>query len=376
MFKLIVHRIKSNFLHYFLIFIGYVAALVIISFGVNFVSLSKNNTVDQTNGEINHQRIVSINIDDSNSINYDELANILKKYSKTTSIRIDELSEEISKDGEVWSCELKPMIFNETPEWIPKITKGRYLNAEESSSKARIAVVGAGLIANELATNDSIQIDGENFNVIGITGEANDGSNYAGSIFIPLESLPDKKKKEIKTIQVCLLKNSGDPQNEMKSLIDDLNKLSHISLTEVNTSGQLSDFYMKFSVTIFVESLIILVSIGNMSILIFYLMLKTKKSILISIALGATKKIIWSQIFIELLLISVCSIIFATVFTNALIPFVKSNFTMIFNIQNLQFSNFNIIVASLVTIIMSFFISIISLRKFFKLNLVTELKGE
>ncbi|GCD10478.1 ABC transporter permease [Clostridium tagluense] len=379
MFKLISSRIKSNFLHYFLVFIAYVTVLLVISFGVYFVNLSKNMTLDWTNGEINHQKLISVNISNSNSIDYDKLVNVLKKYSKTIAIRINGLTETIPSNGAEWQVQLQPVLFTQNPEWIPKINKGRYIKPDESCSKSKIAVIGAGVVANKLTNklDNTIVIGGEKFNVIGVVGKLTENyTNYLGSVFIPLESLPDKNKKEIKTIEIYLLKNNGNPKNEMKALLVDLNKLSNVNVSEVDMNGQLSDFYNKLSITIFAGCLIILISVGNISILIFYLMLKTKKCILISIALGATKKLIWKQIFIELILISVCSIISASIFTNLLTPFIKQNFTMILNIKELQFSSFNIIVPSLATIVMSFLISIMSVRKFFRLNLITELKGE
>jgi len=378
MFKLISSRIKSNFSHYFLLFIAYVTVLIAISFGFNFVNLSKIMTLDFTNGEISHQKLISVNINEPNNINYDQLASILKKYSIIVAVRIEGLTEKIpsSNGGNDSIIQLQPVIFTDTPEWIPKIDQGRYLKPDESCSKAKIAVIGAGVV--KVNPNKDIEIGGEKFSIIGVVGKLSTGSDstYLGSIFIPLESLPLKNKNEIKTIGIYLLKNNKNPKNEMKALLDDLSKLPNIQVSEADMSGQLSGFYNKLSITIFVGCLIILISIGNISILIYYLMLKTKKSILISIALGATKKIIWQQVFIELILISLCSIISASILANLLTPFVKQNFTIISNIKELQFSNFNIIVTSLATVVMSFFISIISVEKFFHLNLITELKGE
>ncbi|MBZ9609186.1 ABC transporter permease [Clostridium estertheticum] len=377
MFKLISRKIKSNLFHYFLIYIGYFSALLVISFGFTFLKCSKDMTVDYTNGNIKHQQLISVNINnDSNEIDYDNLTNILKKYSKITSIRIDGLIGEKTVDNKIFEIPIQPVIFNETPEWIPTIVHGRYLNSNESKSKAKIAVIGKGVETNKISENNYINLGGGKFKIIGTVGKLSNYSNYLGSVFIPLESLPDKMKKNIKTIQIYLFKNNNNCKNEMNEILNDVNMLPNIKATQVEIGEDLSQFYTNVSITTFVSCLIVLVSVSNIIILVFYLMLKNKKNILISIALGANRKIIWEQIFIELMLVSLCAIISAFIAANLLIPFVKNNFTHILNIQDIQFSYLNIIVTSLTTLIMSFLISIISVKKFFKLNLITELKGE
>ncbi|RXM73596.1 ABC transporter permease [Clostridium tetani] len=376
MFKLVLRKIRSNFTHYFLIFIGYFSALLVILFGFIFLKCSKDMTIDYTNGKIEHQRLISVNVNDSNNMDYNNLINVLKKHSKTTSIRIDGLIEEVPINEKIFEVPIQPVIFSETPEWIPQITNGRYLNPMESSSKAKIAVIGKGVELNKLSKNNYINLCGEKFKIIGIAGKKSNFSNYLGSVFIPLESLPDKMKNNIKTIQIYLLKNNNSPEKEMNKILNDLNKLSNIKATQVEIRDNLSEFYSTLSITVFVSCLIILVSVSNISILIFYLMLKNKKNILISIALGANRKMIWKQIFIELMLVSLCAIISALIVVHLLIPFVKDNFTHILNVENIQFSYFNIIATSLAPIIMSFLISIISVKKFFNLDLTMELKGE
>ncbi|CDI50472.1 putative ABC transporter-associated permease [Clostridium tetani 12124569] len=277
MFKLVLRKIRSNFTHYFLIFIGYFSALLVILFGFIFLKCSKDMNIDYTNGKIEHQKLISVNVNDSNNIDYDNLANILKKYSKTISVRIDGLIEETSINEKIFEIPIQPVIFSETPEWIPQITNGRYLNPRESSSKAKIAVIGKGVELNKLSENNYINLCGEKFKIIGIAGKKSNFSNYLGSVFIPLESLPDKMKNNIKTIQIYLLKNNNNPENEMNKILNDLNKLSNIKATQVEIMDNLSEFYSTLSITVFVSCLIILVSVSNISILIFYLMLKTKK---------------------------------------------------------------------------------------------------
>ncbi|MGH4122739.1 MAG: ABC transporter permease [Clostridium sp.] len=377
MFKLILRKIKSNFFHYFLIYIGYFSAILVISFGFTFLKCSKDINIDYTNGKLSHQQLITVNINkDLNNIYYDKLTNILKKHSKTIAIRIDGLMAEKAGGGGVWQIPIQPVLFDETPEWIPTITRGRYLNPHESKSKAKIAVIGTGVEANKISENNYINLGGEKFEIIGTAGKLRNFSNYLGSVFIPLESLPDKMKKNIKTINIYLLKNNDNCKNEMNEILNDVNKLPNIKAAQVEIGENLSQFYTTVSITTVVSCLIILVSVSNIIILVFYLMLKNKKNILISIALGANRKIIWKQIFIELILVSLCAIVSAFIVANLLTPFVKNNFTNILNIQDMQFSYLNIIVTSLATVIMSFLISIISVKKFFKLNLITELKGE
>ncbi|KEI09685.1 ABC transporter permease [Clostridium sp. K25] len=376
MFKLILRRIKNNFCYYFLIYIAYFSTLLVVSFSFSFLKCSKDMNIDYTNGKTNHQQLIDIKIKDSNSINYDILSNILKKYSKALSIRVDGLMEDKPVGENIFEVPIQPVIFNETPEWIPKITHGRYLTPDESKSKTKFAVIGKGVELNKISENNYINLGGEKFKVIGTVGKVSNFSNYLGSVFIPLESLPDKMKKNIHTLRIYLLKNNANPKNEMNEILNELNKLTNINATPTEVGNDLDQFYSTLAITIFVSCLIVLVSISNILVLVFYLMLKTKKNILISIALGANRKIIWKQIFIELILVSLCATLSALIVGTLLIPFVKNNFTHILNIENIQFNYFNIIITSLITIIMSYLISVISVKKFFRLNLITELKGE
>nr|WP_307906183.1 FtsX-like permease family protein [Clostridium botulinum] len=150
----------------------------------------------------------------------------------------------------------------------------------------------------------------------------------------------------------------------MNEILNELNKLTNINATPTEVGNDLDQFYSTLAITIFVSCLIVLVSISNILVLVFYLMLKTKKNILISIALGANRKIIWKQIFIELILVSLCATLSALIVGTLLIPFVKNNFTHILNIENIQFNYFNIIITSLITMIMSYLISVISVKSF------------
>ncbi|KHO31508.1 ABC transporter permease, partial (plasmid) [Clostridium tetani] len=144
---------------------------------------------------------------------------------------------------------IQPVIFSETPEWIPQITYGRYLNPNESSSKAKIAVIGKGIELNKLSENNYVNLCGEKFKIIGVAGKKSNFSNYLGSVFIPLESLPDKMKNNIKTIQIYLLKNNNNPENEMNEILNDLNKLSNIKASKVEIRDNLSEFYSTLSIT-------------------------------------------------------------------------------------------------------------------------------
>ncbi|WP_347455321.1 FtsX-like permease family protein, partial [Clostridium novyi] len=93
----------------------------------------------------------------------------------------------------------------------------------------------------------------------------------------------------------------------MNEILNEFNKLPNIVATQTEITNNLDQFYSTLAITVFVGCLIVLVSISNILVLVFYLMLKTKKNILISIALGANRKIIWKQIFIELILVSLCA---------------------------------------------------------------------
>ncbi|WP_125154793.1 ABC transporter permease [Clostridium rectalis] len=376
MLRLVLKKIKRNFSYYLLIFIGYFSALLVISVGFVFLKSSKDMTIEYTFGKIEHQRLISINVSKPNSTNYDTLVNVLKKYSKTTSIRINGLIEKVSMDEKIFEVPVQPIVFSKTPEWIPEILSGRYLYPNESSSKAKIAVIGKGVENNKLSKNNYINLGKEKFKVVGKVGGRSKFSNYLGSVFIPLESLPDKMKENIEAISVYLLKNSDNPEKEMNEILDDLNKLSNIKAKEVEIKNNLSEFHNTLLMTTLVSCLIILVAVGNISILIFYLMLKNKKNISISIALGANRKMIWKQIFMELMLVSVCAIVCSIAAINLLTPFAKDNLTDILNIKDIEFSYLTILVASIVTMLMSFLISIISVKKFFNLNLTMELKGE
>ncbi|WP_231165437.1 FtsX-like permease family protein [Clostridium botulinum] len=376
LFKLVLRRMKSNLFYYFLTYIAYFSALLVILFGFSFLKCSKERILDFTNGKAEHQRLINVDINGSNYIDYDKLTNILKKYSKTTAIRIDGLAMDVPKDDGIYEVPIKMVMFDKIPEWTPPIGRGTYLSPRQSKSKAKIAVIGKGVELNRISENSHVSLGEEKFKIVGVTCKKDNFSNYLGSIFIPLESLPSKMKKCIKTMNIYLLKNNGSPENEMNEILNELNKLPNINATEREVNRYLNVFCSTLATTTVVTFLIILVAVSNTIVLVFYLMLKNKKNILINIALGANKKIIWKQLFIELMVISLVSIISASLVGILLMPFVKNNFTHILNIKAIQFNYFNIIATFSSAVIMSFLISIISVKIFFKLNLTAELKGE
>lgn len=377
MYNLIVKRIKTNWIYYFLVLIGYVFSLLVISFGISFIKCSKEMSIEYTFGNINHKRVITATASESKKINYEKLVNILNKYAKNTSINLRGIVIEKPIDGRKFIVPIETVVFNETPEWIPKVVKGRYFNNKESMVKKNVAVVGTGIFLNGmLEKNGNVKIGDVEFKVIGQVGRLKDFSNYLGTIFIPASSLPDVLKNNLSSIEISMLKNNEYPKEEMINLSNDLKSILNLNVTEKEIKNGLSEFYTTLSTNTFVSFLILLVSVTNISVLIFYLMLKNKKNFIVSIALGAYKKIIWLQVFCELLVVSLCSVVIVTIGNRLLIPFVKSNLTNILNIESLTFNSFNIGISLLVSVLMSLLISTLSVRKFFKLDLITELKGE
>ncbi|WP_196247237.1 ABC transporter permease [Clostridium novyi] len=196
MLNLIFKKIKNNFSYYFLIYIAYFSSMLVILFGFSFLKCSKDINIDYTNGKISHQRLIDVKVKDSSSINYDILSNILRKYSKTISIRIDGLIEDKSINENIFEVPIQLVIFNETPEWIPEIIHGRYLTPNESKSKTKFAVIGKGVELNKICEHNYINLGKEKFKIIGVVGKTSKFPNYLGSVFIPLESLPNKMKKK------------------------------------------------------------------------------------------------------------------------------------------------------------------------------------
>lgn len=378
MLNLILKELKNNKLYYFFILMGYVSAILVVSFSISFIKISEDITLDFSEGYIKNQRILNVSNQDK-ALTIDPIIEIAKNFSKNNTITISGFSYETIKDielGEVWIIPIQLVAFKEKPSWIPKIINGNYFSYEESNSNKNIAVVGSGIIKNNISSKSNITIGENNYTIIGNAGKLEDCSDYLGTIFLPINSLPNELKNNVKTIEIKIDNNNGNANKEAELLEKELctNLKVNVELYKPLNSGT------RLLKSIAINSTIIIttcaVAIVNILIMLGYMLIRNKKKLTISIALGLNKKLLVTQIFYILMIISSIASIFALIIQQIMTPIVKSNLNKILNISELSIYSLNIVIILLIIIMLNLIISIISINKIYKEDLSKELKND
>lgn len=377
MSTLILTNLKNNKLYYFLILLGYIATIFTISLSTSLVNISKDITVDFNQGDLNKQRIIEVSSD--KDINIDEIIGIVKEFRSDNAITIRGISyrKVIDEDNdESWTVPVELIAFNEKPSWIPIISDGRYFLPEESMGNDRIAVVGTGVILNKIGSKNEIDILGDKFKVIGNVGEVRELSDYLGTVFLPINCLPSSLKDDIKLLEIKLYNDNGNIDEQKEMLFEKLTTNSDWYIEEVKVSSNNQEYYRQLSKSGVLSLLISIIAIANISTLIYFIVSKNRKNLIISIAMGMSKRILIKQLFYTLMILAVISGGISLIIQYATIPLIKSNLTRMLNISNFQINSMNIIVSMIAIIVISLVISMISVKSIYKEDLSKELKND
>ncbi|AOR24436.1 ABC transporter permease [Clostridium taeniosporum] len=377
MLTLILKNLKNNKIYYFLILLGYVATIFTMSISASLIKISKDITIDFNQGDLNKQRIIEVNSD--KNIDIDKIIEVTRKFSIDNAITISGISyrKVIDKySDESWIVPVELVTFNEIPSWIPKVVEGQYFLPEQSKGNKKIAVVGTGVILNGIGNESQIDILGEKFNVIGSVGKIQDFSDYLGTVFLPINCLPNQLKNNIKTIKIKLYNDNGTIEQQKELLLNELRTNSELYVNEIDVLSNNEEYYSQLCRNGILTLLIWIIAIANISTLIYFMISKNRRNLVVSIAMGMSDRILIKQLFYTLMILSIFSSLIALIMQYMLIPLLKNNLTRVLNISQIRISSLNIIIVLVGIIIISLIIAILSVRSIYKEDLSKELKND
>lgn len=379
--KYLLNKIKKNFYGYALIVIGYIVSIIVISLCISLTKNAIKLSIDNNCGKAEHQEILQLKSE--NEINYNKLTKLLEGNLSSVRVEIDDIEDHFNLNNTYpTQVFIIPFAYNKKPEWMPNQLKGRFFSARESVSNDKIAVIGNRLaeqyFPEGVTENSYIKLDGEDYKVIGIIGREELGVvDYGRNIYIPLETLPEKYKKDLKTVSINLLANGKSPSRLKINFTKQLKELDKdINISELKIEPDLSKIYLSVGTTLAVSFIVLFTAITNMANFSTWQVLKRKREISISKVLGASNKVLGKEIFIEAIVLSFVSSIIALVLQINLTPLIIKLLSAKFMINNINVSIYNWFIGIGVGIVISVLSSIISLKAVIRLNPAQEIKLE
>lgn len=287
-------------------------------------------------------------------------------------IKVDDLIGKLSNDSLIMTNYMydiyngNALYINNKSIDIPVI-KGRFLTSDDVKQNKRYIVIGKNIKKALAIDTNYININGSNFEIIGILGYNNRSSYLDDQFYICFTGLYDKNLK---------LRNLGNSfiVDSNKSTIDNLKsstanlfsktELVHQTLTE-NTQDSSSRITSAAMVTLVI--ICMLINVINSSL---YYVENKKKEFAIRKLLGGTNKQIAIKILFEYEIIATLSFIVAQIIYIAIVKSEKFH-SFIGDRLFLKVS----ILSFLVIVLISALLSLISIRKSLKLQPAEILRG-
>ncbi|MGL5614636.1 MAG: FtsX-like permease family protein [Sarcina sp.] len=257
---------------------------------------------------------------------------------------------------------------------------GEFYTKEQIKNKEKVVLLGKN-IANKYSKkiNDSINIDKENYKIIGIVGYQNKKSVFDDSIFTPITAISEMEKNVFGSIPYKNFYISGKEKYQTIELNDLINilkekdeKVDLLIAKELDkTENGVSDsIYMNLGMVLIVIAITVF-AILNI-ILINYFWIKDRRfEIGIRKAFGIKNKYIILLLLSEILSIMIVSSLL-TIIINLLISIIVNKWYE----YNLYFNIYNILAIIIFNILISIVISIVPIIKAIKIEPIEIVKGE
>lgn len=266
-------------------------------------------------------------------------------------IGLDEINNSIfSKIDGIESIPIKRVIINEkkSSELIGISSNDDFdlnvniLNGEKFSyadfSKKRVLI--GKLLESEtfkIGEKQYINIENEDYEVIGIMGSENLNSPYDLSIYIPINSLPQKiKASSSKSFAFSIYNTNEESVRTVLEKLDFNDGYSIIKEKQASFSDIFMENYQYNIKNIITLTMTIIIALINMLISSNIWMESQKYSISIKKALGASNKQINLEFFLLILVLSIISSIISIIFQSIFSSFIWNLFFIDITISNIE----------------------------------------
>lgn len=380
---LTLKRIKSNISGYILLSVGYIISILVISICFSFSKNVVKLSLDDTHGISSHQSNIIVR-SDKNLINYSDIVSIASKYSNSAKLEINEIQDRLPmpKNDIGMEVYVVPVIYKNKPEWLPNILSGRFLTGSESCKDEKKAVIGVIVASvyfpDGINDHSYITLGNDKYKVIGIVGRDNDwGLDYERNIYIPLNTLPDKYKENLKEININILTEKNLIKRIQNNMINDISKsLKDLQVSYAVINPYLNNVYMSLGTMIIISVIILVVAVINIISFSTFVIMRRRREFAISKLLGATEKILGLNVLYEMLIIGIISSFIAMLIQICITPVIVNMlkgkmFLTFFNVTYI-----NLIIGILVAIIIAIATTIVPFKKIVRLNAAEEIKVE
>lgn len=386
---------KKNLFSVILLIIGYFIGILSLSIGTSVIKDVREYSLDSTSGNVKNSVISRINTNNISDLSYNNISKVLTFMSKDVEVQLLNFGNIPINNNENYTVQLVPIINAKKSDWHIPIIKGRYFSNLECNSNEGVVIIGKELekeiFPSDIKKDSTINIYGEEYKVIGISGRKTRKTQWDRILYIPFKSLPKKIKADFNEriinttdsyeISLFLRKNQG--QNiELESFVDKtlFNLLKNDNNLEVSfesiseRDGDKSRLTNSILGTTIVSGMILIVVVINVINLSLFWIFNRRQEICIKKVLGSTDGILIGTIILEMTSIAIISTVLA-MFTQKWIFYVYNEYFIIEGIS-LEVSMYNWLIAISVSIICGLISSIFPIKEMLKMEPAEALKPQ
>ncbi|KEQ24245.1 ABC transporter permease [Paenibacillus tyrfis] len=307
-----------------LLLVGYVIGIVVLSFGISVAQASRTMALESVSGSPEHFELIHANFQEGDSNIFSDIKKIALDAGKYAEIQVGIDSKINEKEHVVLGVH-----FEILPEWQTPLISGKQFDANDLVGGEKVAVIGKQ-VADEyfpegLKKNSYINVNGEQYNIIGVVGKETRQTQWDDNIYVPLKALQNSSSRQ-STYHFLVRTNDKKPTEEVNRMISEITKTAEkiqISTEKPHFSSKESEFWSNILVTAILSGIILLVTVINVSNLTLFWIVERRNEIGILKAIGATNWTIARQITCEMLFICFLSAIISIL--------VQSCITYVFN---------------------------------------------
>lgn len=245
------------------------------------------------------------------------------------------------------------------------VLEGRYFTEKEFEKGSAVCLVEKTYQElHSVQVGDVVDIDGASFEIIGVIKRNAD----AGGIFLPYRALEDDASKA-QYLQWYTV----------TAKLSDVTLMSQINWSQLGLGGEAKtarayfqenvSFFLSRSVLVLVGCAVLFAyALINLINVMYGKMDEEQKSLGIRAALGATHRQIFLQFFLECLTLVLAAVVLIFLMEPVIYQLVKGVF-------NHYFGVYTFVAMLIVSVVSSYFISLVLMRRFRKMNIVETIKN-
>ncbi|GKX67043.1 ABC transporter permease [Inconstantimicrobium mannanitabidum] len=311
---------KNKYFNLFIIVLGYVLCITIMSLVINSYILNKRNSENDQQGKKENFSYVLVRSNPSKNFQ-GNIIDVITEFSKYGKVDVLKLRNSILSFGKKQvEAQIIPTEYRKDTDFIPMITLGRYISIDESVRGDKVAVIGKSLAKSlGVGINGKINFYGEEYKIIGILGPEFKESVWDKVFTTSVKGLPksylsilndscteQSDKNKILNLNLTFRVKNSERQKVFDEISNSMNKYG---VQIIESFGDMMDGGLGnavFGITVITIPIIIAALFNVLNISFFWIM-DRKKEITIKKVMGATNEYIIKRIRIELILISLIS---------------------------------------------------------------------